>query len=109
MPPKRLSPEHRSLQRRQLDAKLGDEALRHLEPPKHGWIRTIRMALGMTSAQLGKRLGMTAQGAADLENRERDGTVTLGSLRKAADALECDLFGRARSAYIARTDDPRSG
>jgi predicted DNA-binding mobile mystery protein A len=91
MPPKRLSAAHRSLQRRQLDAKLGAGALRHLEPPKRGWIRAIRTALGMTSAQLGKRLGMSAQGAADLERREREGTVTLATLRKAADALECDL------------------
>lgn len=92
MPPKRLSPEHRSLQRRQLDAKLGVEALRHLKPPKHGWIRAVRTALGMTSAQLGKRLSMTAQGAADLERRESEGTVTLETLRKAAGALECDLL-----------------
>lgn len=92
MPRNSLTPAHRSLQRQQLDATLGAETLRTMAPPKRGWVRAIRMSLGMTSAQLGRRLGMSAQGAADLERREGDGTITLASLRKAADALDCDVL-----------------
>jgi len=77
---------------RQLDARL--RALRRstpAEPPRPGWIRAIREALGMTSPQLAKRLGATRQGVADLERREVLGAVTLGALRRAADALDCDV------------------
>lgn len=92
MPRSRSSHEFLALQRRQLDAKLGREAgLRAVETPKRGWLRAIRVALGMTSAQLGKRLGMSPQGALDLERREASGTITVASLRKAAAALNCDL------------------
>ena len=92
MPRNSLTPAHRSLQRQQLDATRGADTLRMMAPPKRGWVRAIRMSLGMTSAQLGRRLGMSAQGAADLERREGDGTITLASLRKAADALDCDVL-----------------
>jgi len=45
----------------------------------------------MSAPQLGDRLGMTRQGVAGLEARERDGSVTLGTLRRVADAMQCDL------------------
>jgi predicted DNA-binding mobile mystery protein A len=83
--------EFRELQRSQLDAKLADPGLRALGPPRSGWIRAIRAALGMSAAQLGRRLNMTRQGVTDLEKREAAQTVSLASLRKAADALECDV------------------
>ena len=80
----------RGLVRRQLD-----ERLRHLPrtpSPKGGWIRTIRTALGMTMAQLGRRLGITTTGVAELERREDRGAITLSTLRDAASALECDVL-----------------
>jgi predicted DNA-binding mobile mystery protein A len=80
-----------SLQRKQLDAKLSGLKSFPVNPPRTGWIRTIRTALGMKTAQLGRRLGMTQQGVTDLEKREAAGTITLESLRKAADALGCDV------------------
>lgn len=46
----------------------------------------------MTAAQLGKRLGMSRQGVVDLERREAGETITLANLRKAAEALNCDLI-----------------
>lgn len=45
----------------------------------------------MSAPQLAGRMGVTRQGVADLERRERDGTVTLATLSKAAAALDCDL------------------
>lgn len=79
----------RELLRRQLDVRL--QAMPRDEPPKGGWIRTIRKALGMTMAQLGKRLRVTAPGIADLESREANGSITVARLRSAAEALGCDL------------------
>ena len=57
-------------------------------PPKVGWIRAVRDALGMTGQQLASRLGVTWQSMADLEKSEAAGTITLNSLTKAAAAME---------------------
>jgi predicted DNA-binding mobile mystery protein A len=60
-------------------------------PPKWGGVRSIREALGMSLSQMGRRLKVTAQAARDLERREVLGTISLETLRRAADALDCDL------------------
>lgn len=92
MPAKRLSPQFLALQRKQLDARLRPrDVARLIEPPKQGWIRTIRTALGMTAAQLGRRLGTSPQAALDLERSEAADKISLATLRKAARALDCDL------------------
>jgi predicted DNA-binding mobile mystery protein A len=59
--------------------------------PPSGWIRAIRSALGMTSRQLAARLGLSQSTLATLEKSEADDRITLRSLRKVADALDCDL------------------
>lgn len=41
----------------------------------------------MSAAQLGRRMGLTRQGVADLERRESQGAVTLTALQKAAEAM----------------------
>ncbi|MBU6367864.1 MAG: helix-turn-helix domain-containing protein [Gemmatimonadetes bacterium] len=81
--------DERDLQRRQLDARLMGMPRERI--PKGGWIRTIRRALGMTMAQLGHRLGVSAPAVADLEAREGRETVSVARLRAAADAMGCDL------------------
>jgi len=59
-------------------------------PPK-GWIRAIRDALGMTAEQLGDRIGIRQQSLAELERSEARGTIQLRTLRRAAEALDCQL------------------
>jgi predicted DNA-binding mobile mystery protein A len=74
-----------------------DERLAALKPedrfraPPKGWIRALRDVLGMSSAQLGKRLGKRAQSVDDWEEAEANGSIQLKTLRQAADALECRL------------------
>ena len=58
-------------------------------PPSKGWIRAIRDALGMTGAQLGKRMGVKAQTVTDIEKSEAAGTIQLKTLRRVAEALDC--------------------
>lgn len=68
--------------------------LREIEPlirPERGWIRAIREALGMTTGQFAKRLGVSQPRVATLERAEADGVVTLKTLRQAAEALDCVL------------------
>ena len=61
----------------------------HYRPPPKGWIRAIRDALGMSGAQLGRRIGVKAQSVADIEKSEASGSIQLKTLRRAAEALDC--------------------
>src|SRR5512140_2671138 len=68
--------------------------LRTMDPlirPERGWIRAIREAVGMTTGQFAKRLGVAQPRVAALERAEANEAVTLKSLRQAAEALDCML------------------
>lgn len=56
-----------------------------------GWINAVRVSLGMSLAQMGKKMKMTAQGVRELENREVNGSISLKNLDKAAQALGLKL------------------
>ncbi len=60
--------------------------------PAIGWVRTIREALGMTNVQLANRLNVVPQTVEDLQKYEATGKITLESLRKLANALDCQLI-----------------
>jgi predicted DNA-binding mobile mystery protein A len=59
--------------------------------PARGWIRAIREALGMTTGQLAKRLGVHQPRVIELERGEATGNITVKSLERAAEALGCRL------------------
>lgn len=87
-----MRPEDRVLARRQLDRRLSAlQKTDGLALPPRGWIRAIREALGMTSRQLGARLGVSQPRASKIEQAERDGSITLETLRRAAQAMDCQL------------------
>jgi len=76
----------------QLDASLAQFApLRDLQPPRKGWVRAIRDALGMSGRQLGQRMGVSKMWAGDIERLEVTGATTLKTLRRAAEAMDCVL------------------
>ena len=84
--------EDRSTARRQLDKRLS--SMQNMElfvRPPRGWLKAIREALGMTTAQLGRRLGVVQSRVVAIEQAEAKGTITLNSLEKAAQALDCRL------------------
>ncbi|KAF0208776.1 MAG: mobile mystery protein A [Actinomycetota bacterium] len=60
-------------------------------PPRLGWVRAIRDALGMTAADLAARMGVTSPAVRSLEKNETDGGVRLSTLRRAAEAMDCAL------------------
>ena len=82
----------RETARRQLDKRLSllQNAEMFARPPQ-GWLKAIREALGMTTAQLGQRLGVSQPRAVNIEKGEAKGSITLDSLEKAAHALDCRL------------------
>ena len=57
-------------------------------PPK-GWARAVREALGMSAAQLARRIGVSRSTIATLERSEVRRTITLASLEKLARGLDC--------------------
>ncbi len=76
----------------QLDATLLRFAsLRDTPPPRKGWIRAVRNALGMSGQQLGKRLGVTKMRVAAMEQAEVTGATSLKTLRRTAEAMDCVL------------------
>jgi predicted DNA-binding mobile mystery protein A len=77
---------------RHLDQRLTSlRALANSPRPSKGWLRAIRDALGMTSAQLARRLGVSQPRIIELEQSEVSGKVTLNTLQRAAEALGCRL------------------
>lgn len=59
--------------------------------PRCGWVKTVRLALGMSSTALAARTGMTAQGVRQLEQAEENGSISLKTLAKLADGLDCEV------------------
>jgi predicted DNA-binding mobile mystery protein A len=56
-----------------------------------GWIHFVRMALGMSLADLAKASKLAPATVAQMEQREPEGRITIESLRRLADASGCEL------------------
>jgi predicted DNA-binding mobile mystery protein A len=67
------------------------QPLRSIARPPHGWVRAVREALGMSAAVLANRLGVTPGAVIRLEQSEAADRIRIETLRRAADALGCDL------------------
>ena len=91
--PRTTSAAARRQARRRLDERA--EGLRndatYFLVPRSGWLRAIREALAMSSNDLAARMGVAESTVVRLEASELADTAQLGSLRRAADALGCDL------------------
>lgn len=75
--------------RKILDQKLSHFSKINFAVPKSGWIKAIREALGMTTAELGERMKIAASNITILENREINKTTTLETMERAATAMGC--------------------
>lgn len=76
----------------ELDSQFREYAA-HKQPttPRAGWVKAIRLAIGMSSDTLGNRIGISGQGLRKLEMSEADRSITLKTLDRLADALDCDV------------------
>ena len=61
----------------------------HMELPKKGWLNTIRQALGMSAAQLARRLGVTRSQVSKTEKAELTGGVTIKTMERMAEGMGC--------------------
>ncbi len=59
---------------------------------KDGWIRFMRISLGMTLKILAKKSNLSLSAVGHMEKRETEGKITLESLKKLAHAMDCHLI-----------------
>src|SRR5690349_19037310 len=59
--------------------------------PRMGWLRAIREALGMTTRQMARRVGVTQNAVSIAERSEARNDISLATLQRYAAALECEL------------------
>jgi predicted DNA-binding mobile mystery protein A len=76
---------------RHLDQRLA-ELDRYLLPrPPYGWVRSLRMAIGLSGFELGTRLGVSQPRISQIEHGEISGSLRLGTLDRVAAAMRCQL------------------
>src|ERR1700722_12361575 len=81
-----------SQSRAQLDQRFKEIGpARQYAAPVKGWIKGIREALGMSTAQLAARLKIRQPSLVTLEQSEAKGSIELATLRRVAEALDCTL------------------
>jgi predicted DNA-binding mobile mystery protein A len=84
---------YKALRIRQLDQTLKSlRAARTLPSPAHGWLKTVREALGLTLDTVGKRTRNSRTDIRAFERAEVRDRITLRSLRKVAEAMGCELI-----------------
>ena len=84
--------QHKKLILQQLDSTLKHfQPLKTIRPPERGWIRAIRIALGMNGKQFAKRLKVSAARVTYLEQDEVAGSATIKMMQQAARALNCEF------------------
>lgn len=86
-----MKPEARALLRNQLDRQLSSLRRTELIRPRRGWVRAIREALGMNGRQLAEKMGIARSHLSQIESAEARNSASLRTLRRAADALGCEL------------------
>ena len=85
-----MDQQFRQLRLSQLDRALKD--MRSLPPrPTSGWISSVREALGLTLGQIGQHIRASRQAVQQLERAEATDRITLGALRRVAEAMGCEL------------------
>lgn len=75
--------------RKILDQKVSSLSKLSLVVPKNGWVKAVREALGLTTAQLGERMGIPSSNITLLENREVNKKTSLETIERAAQAMGC--------------------
>lgn len=69
-----------------------------------GWLKTVRLAVGTPVAEVAGRIGVAESGIYRWEQQERRGAIELKTLRRAAEALGCELvYGLAPRLTFRRS------
>jgi transcriptional regulator with XRE-family HTH domain len=73
------------------DAAMAFHVARGAAKNVHGWLRTVRMLVGIPAVEAAKRIGVEVHEIFRRERAEVRGVIGLQSLRRAAEALDCEL------------------
>lgn len=77
----------------QTDAKISQlRKVENLVVPPSGWVYSIRQALGMSMRQLGDKMGITPQSVKEIEEREKNGTISIKVLKQFGKALDLKII-----------------
>jgi predicted DNA-binding mobile mystery protein A len=84
----------KTLRRAQLDKNFAkiNGVLSLFKRPRSGWVKEIREALGMSMQDLGQRMGVIKQRIERIEKDEVSDKVTLETMKKVAEALDCEFI-----------------
>jgi len=90
---RRFTAQNKDLCRRLDEALLGFRAARRVlaDEHKNSWLRAVRQATGVPVYVLAKRLGVTKYEVFRLERGEQSSSIVLANLKRAAEALGCEL------------------
>jgi len=88
-----VKPEVRGLIRKGLDQRVAalKSTAAHAQRPARGWLRAVREAIGLKQETVARTIGVTRPSYRDLESSEARGSISLSSLTRAAEAMDCDL------------------
>jgi len=88
-----VKPEVRGLIRKGLDQRVAalKSTAAHAQRPARGWLRAVREAIGLKQETVARTIGVTRPSYRDLESSEARGSISLSSLTRAAEAMDCEL------------------
>lgn len=67
------------------------DARTSIRRPGWGWLQGVREAIGLKQTEVAKTIGVTRQSYAQLERAEANRSISLKSLDKAAEAMDCEV------------------
>ncbi len=84
-----MKKEIKKISRVQLDKKMRNfNRVSSINIPGGSWVFSLRNALGLSLSQLAKKMDISAQSVKEIEEREKEGRITLKILKDVASALE---------------------
>lgn len=88
-----MKPETRHIIRTALDQQVDAmrEARDAIRRPTKGWLKAVRDSIGLTRSKAAVLLGITRQSYTALEEAEASRSITLKSLQRAAEVMDCEL------------------
>jgi transcriptional regulator with XRE-family HTH domain len=90
-----------------MESEAGFSASGPNSPPIEGWLRNIREAQGLSRRQIAEQLGVTVPAIQDYERSEAAGKITLSTLRKYAQILNCEVTVTLTPRSSASTQETR--
>lgn len=82
----------RSAERKRLDEEMRPfRRAGREENPTNGLLRAVRQALRVSAVEIGENAGVSRDAVFDFERRELESSITLRSMSKLADAMDCKM------------------